>query len=161
VGNRLKHTCATEPGSSGGPIFDAHFNLVGIHIEGGYDSKIPKTASTGLLLSDILAKSPLVSQALQHYGSSKPVEVASVQPPKTLKVFKISDELIFTDTTDGWLLQTPNKLSTLSLQKSNPNTWTLWDSDLDVIYEIPKAGGNVSRRTGGQSTSTVIGVFKP
>ena len=72
-GDFFHHICDTQESSSGAPVLDTQFHLVGIHTAGG-KSERPGTFNVGLLLSKVLDVSPTVAHALSTYGESSRFE---------------------------------------------------------------------------------------
>jgi hypothetical protein len=159
-GDYLRHTCETKDGSSGAPIFDKDFNLVGVHREAGFDIRIPGTSSTGVLLSKIVAKSMLISSTLSQ--SREEAGQADVQQPhKVFETYHVSSGGMIRRAEDGWTLTDGQKVSRLTQQSSSDDhLWVLWDASADLVYQFPKTGGEVKRKSPKDSTWLVMGETK-
>lgn len=62
AGNRIRHTVATIPGSSGSPVFDGDWTLIALHHAGDPAAVLP-TYNEGIPIAKILAR-PKVAEAL-------------------------------------------------------------------------------------------------
>ena len=117
-------------------------------------------ANTGLLLSKIELKSAIVKAALNTYGTGQFRGLpASTERTITLK-YILPSGLTFTRNQRGWMLGfAPPSAKTLPLrlQTASGNEFLLWDSTSDVLYLVPKNGGIVKRKSGGEVSWTDIG----
>jgi V8-like Glu-specific endopeptidase len=118
-GHFFRHVCDTEPGSSGAPVFNINFELIGIHT---FSGKGQGSTNGGILLSRIME---------------------------------------FTKSAEGWRLlqksESKTKVYPLVEQHSSTEAFLLWDASADVLYLVPKAGGDVKRREGGEISWANIG----
>lgn len=153
------HECDTKEISSGAPVLDTEYRLVGIHIAGG-KSELPGTFNVGLRLSTILANSPTIANALKTYGK-KNLDAGVLPPaPSRILTFSLPNGYNFVKDADGWSLsrsQTNENRIRLIPQNSQGDEYVLWDSAGDMMYRLPTAGGEVRKRRGDESTWTTFG----
>lgn len=153
------HTCETEPLSSGAPIFDFSFQLVGIHIRGGRTDD-PGTFNQGLLLSKILQKSRLARDMLTQYGRSITTSPSMASDGQGNR-YRVKDEVEFYQTGDSWFLVVatdPKAPRRAHLQSTNAQYLVLWDSKSDQVYRMPVGGGPMKRKKMADSVWDDIGV---
>jgi hypothetical protein len=156
------HVCDTDEGSSGAPVLDSDLRIIGIHIAGG-KSQRPGTFNSGLLLSKIMAVSPTVTAAIRTYGSNLTL-VSKGTNTQTVVKYSLASGQTFTQNEDGWTLS-PSPVGTkeiirLKAQLAGNEEYILWDPGSDLLYRIPKGGGVVKRKHGGEQAWSVIGVAK-
>ena len=156
-GALIHHRCDTDHGSSGGPIMNEKMALVGIHLAAG-KSKDPASFNTGVLLSSIIRKSAVVKIALNAVIQSKhETTTATAAVPATTRVTASVGE--FSEVSGQWSLTASGSAEGAKLipQSTAGGSYVLWDSQRDVIYELPKAGGNGRVRKAGEQMWTDIG----
>jgi hypothetical protein len=156
-GDYLRHVCDTDNGSSGAPVFNTDFELIGIHLAGG---KSEGYANIGLLLSKIESQSPIVRTALKSYGSKEFVNVAGQATRPVTLTYVLPNGLTFTKNADTWMLafaSSNTKAVRLRSQQASGGDFLLWDPLNDVLYLIPKDGGTVRRKSGGELAWAEIG----
>ena len=149
----FKHICDTKPSSSGSPIYDQDWNVVGIHVRGG-KSDLPGTANFGLRLSSVVAADPEIAKLFSKSRTDSPAPDAAVGDVK----FKFDDGRYITRDANGWLLHgKDNEKISLVLQDGSSFAADLvfWLSSDDSYLKIPGVGGNVLHRNsrGTQWTS--------
>jgi V8-like Glu-specific endopeptidase len=157
------HVCDTDEGSSGAPVLDTEFRLIGIHTAGG-KSQRPGTFNIGLLLSKIAAVSPEVSKALRTYGTKNLALESTVPAAQTTVEYTLVSGEIFAKTADGWsLAKGPSghrKVVQLKAQLAGSEEYVLWDPAADLLYSIPIAGGVVRQKRAGEEEWSNIGATK-
>lgn len=161
VGDLFHHICDTQESSSGAPVLDTDFHLVGIHTAGG-KSELPGTFNVALLLSKVLEASPAVADALRRYGTDRVVSSTNQPPVRLILKYTLASAETFTQNADGWTLslgeRDGNKSVHLVTQRAGDAEIVLWDSGNDLLYRIPKAGGDVKRRRGDENIWSSMGV---
>lgn len=156
----FRHSCETQPSSSGAPIFDTHFRLKGIHTRGGKNEN-PGTFNLGLPITNILANSRTVTESLKTFGHDVDNVIASTSGPEVRKgaAFQLDDGRAFVQDGDRWSLTKPGAASagTLKPQSSAADEIVLWDPMLDFLYRIPRDGGMVRGKQAGELMWSDIG----
>jgi hypothetical protein len=157
-GHYLRHRCDTDEGSSGAPIFNTHFELMGIHLSGG---KSDGYDNIGLLLSAIESQSSIVKTALKTYGTKEfPVQAAKPQELVALK-FVLPNGQTITKNQTGWMLVlAPQGGKSVPLRQqaaSDNDNFLLWDPTNDEFYLVPKNGGTIKQKGGSEMPWTDIG----
>jgi V8-like Glu-specific endopeptidase len=156
-GHFFRHVCDTEPGSSGAPVFNINFELIGIHT---FSGKGQGSTNGGILLSRIMDQSSIVKTALEH-GSRTFVATTTTPRHLVTDLFTLAGGLTFAKSAEGWRLSQKSELKTkvnpLVEQRSSAEAFILWDASADVLYLVPKAGGDVKRKEGGEISWTNIG----
>jgi hypothetical protein len=156
----FRHSCETQPSSSGAPIFDTHFRLKGIHTRGGKNEN-PGTFNLGLPITNILANSRTVAASLKAFGHDVETAIASTEPSTARKgaVFRFDDGRAFVQDGDRWSFTNVGGASagTLKPQASAPDEIVLWDPMRDFLYRIPRNGGMVRGKQGGDLMWSEIG----
>ena len=138
----LHHRCDTDHGSSGGLILDENMAMVGIHLAGGKTSS-PETYNVGLLLSSIIQKSEVVRAAFNSAPEPGDTTVAEVPTEAPTLQLKTSSGDAFVLVRDNWYLiaggATKPSRQKLTIQSpTDGDSYVLWDSQHDVIYELQK-----------------------
>jgi V8-like Glu-specific endopeptidase len=158
-GALIRHKCATEGGSSGAPIFDEHFNVIGIHTRSGYDARDPKSANLGVLMSHIVAANKAVADFLrQPPRNAVPGSPVGLENAKVVLDTNLGDKLLLAD--GNWFIkrgQSTGAPSRLLPQQSSNDRVVLWDSVADRLYDIPKEGGAVRARGGTAAEWSTVG----
>lgn len=80
-GPELRHRCDTLGGSSGSLIYDARFQGVALHKEGGLDAKDASSFNSATSMAAILQKSRILQAAAQSAPPSPDKTTTSAQPP--------------------------------------------------------------------------------
>ncbi len=124
--HRLHYEISTEPGSSGSPVFDIHWNVVAIHHAGG---NIPvngqgdiKYVNEGILFKyieeDLSQKNPTDAQQVEQTG---PPTIKVEKPIKTILVYNIRDKK-YADDLDAHLImqKRQNHIRIFDIQKDIP-----------------------------------------
>jgi hypothetical protein len=157
-GHLFRHVCDTEPGSSGAPVFNLDFELIGIHTFGG---KAQGSTNGGILIAPIMEASSIVKAALEK-GSKTFIPTISAPKPSITSRFTLDTGLSFAKSGQGWQLlqksESKTKAYPLLEQRSSAEVFLLWDPEADVFYLIPKTGGRVKRGKGDGTSWTNIGV---
>ena len=141
----LRHTCDTQPGSSGAPILNEDFQIVGIHIADGKSEK-EGSFNEGLLISRIVQASSIVKDALsQGQGTiARLPEVAATQEGSSSS-YRTEGGDVFLLAGKKWYLvpegSALNSRVPLKQQGQSDQSYTLWDPIADVLYEFPVNGG--------------------
>lgn len=146
----LQHYCDTETGSSGAPIMDIEFNLVGIHLSGGRRPKEELSTNRGLLISEVSKVSSLFRDVMARQAGAKPPAVV-VAPPTSTTTYTLKDGGKFTLADGKWFYSErggDDAGKKLTPQLGGDASQVLWDSSTDSIFEIPKAGGPVRVKQG-------------
>lgn len=158
--NYFRHVCDTEESSSGAPVFDTHFALVGIHTAGG-KSEQPGTFNLALLLSKVIAASPRVATALATYGGSHSM-ASGVKPDQSSTLsYRLENGVTFSQTAGAWELASGAvgaKTIRLRSQRADVGEFLLWDPTDDWLYLIPSSGGEVKRKHGGDLVWSEMGI---
>jgi V8-like Glu-specific endopeptidase len=160
-GDYFGHYCETEPSSSGAPVLNTDFELVGIHTAGGKSEKDPTKFNVGLLLSRILISSPAIANALREYGSRNGVATGAPPAIKNVYRFTLSNGDVFSLDGGAWsLISAASGTGRIRLeaQSGGEAEYILWDVEHDVLYSIPKAGGDAKRKRAGEVAWTDLGV---
>jgi V8-like Glu-specific endopeptidase len=147
-GIALRHTCDTAPGSSGAPIFDSQFELVGLHRRNGKSDDVA-SFNTGILLSAIRGKNANVDQVFLSASSSLPVSGSEIKQPVTAEFRLPSIGVSILQRGGTWIYRTgeaDTMSSPLVEQTGDPNSFTFWYPRRDVIFQIPKSGGHARSR---------------
>jgi len=154
------HTCETEPVSSGAPILDFSFRLVGIHLAGGKTDE-PGTYNVGLLLSAINGKNSQVRKDLETYGRA--ILAAPASPaPVARATYALPDNTQFKVNALSWTMSTGapagQQIRGLVPQGANETEYVLWDPIEDQLFRIPKGGGPVRRKVQADAVWQIIGI---
>jgi len=147
----LNHVCDTDQGSSGAPIFDGSFRLVGIHLRGGYKGsgdEPNKAASIGWIIG--------ANPAIGSYFTST-VATPNVTPPsrKPHEIYKTSLNTQFVRFDSGWFYVSGDDYTRAEqlFDQTTPDSTLLdfWEPIRDYRFQIPRSGGDimVRRATGG------------
>jgi V8-like Glu-specific endopeptidase len=146
-GVELRHRCDTEEGSSGAPIFDATYHLIGMHLKSGKSDDL-KTFNTGLLFSEILAKSKMTKdllEAIAHTATPNPkqdVLAVAYTLADGRAIVKRGAEWLIRQNVDGQL-----KSHILVPQISDGENVVFWDRENDIVLSFPQNGGPVRVRS--------------
>jgi hypothetical protein len=157
-GDLFRHSCETQPSSSGAPIFDTHFRLKGIHTRGG-KNEIPGTFNMGLPITEILANSPIVAASLEKFGHDVEVQIAAPLNVVSSLTFRLDDGRTFVQSAASWVLSNAGGTNKTSLkpQASASDEYILWDARSDYLYRIPKEGGMIRGKQGGELIWSDVG----
>jgi len=160
-GDFFNHTCATQQSSSGAPVFDSDFNLVGIHVRGGL-SQIPGTFNRGILLSRVLQVSQVTRTALKARKTAVIAPPRPANQQKSTLSYKMAD-MRFVRRESGWLLLStvdeaamPKPL--IAQTSADPSQVLLWSPGDDFLYQFPLVGGQVRRRLASDRQWANVGV---
>ncbi|UFX46119.1 serine protease [Bradyrhizobium sp. 41S5] len=149
-GVALLHYCDTDKGSSGAPILDLEYNLVGIHVSGGRRPKEEASTNRGLLISEVSKASPLFREVMaRQAGSNRPT--VAVAPPTSTKTYVFNDGKKITVADGKWFYSErggDDLGKNLTPQLGGGASQILWDSTTDSLFEIPKIGGPVRMKHG-------------
>jgi hypothetical protein len=145
----LHHTCDTQTGSSGAPIMNESFQIVGLHVLGG-KTETEGTFNEGLPISRIVARSAVLKNALTHgvgQVAHVPESNLTAQPST---VFKLSNGDVFRNSAGQWVLEhfegTTTTQTALKQQGEPDGNYLLWEPNADLLYEIPVSGGAARKR---------------
>ena len=152
-GKTFFHTCDTDPGSSGAPVFDAHFGLVGIHLQGGRTDN-PNSFNSGTTLQSILADRPALAQIL-----SSDDNLQSKAPESAIESeYSLSTNGEFIKRQGQPWVYAVGGEETPCVQQTGPtDRYTLWNLSHDAVFRFPIIGGTLLVRSGTQSSWTSIG----
>jgi Trypsin-like peptidase domain len=154
----IKHNCETDKGSSGAPIFNDNYELVGIHCLNGYQKYQPGTFSRGLSIRYIIEHSAVVRAALEGQkvvtaptgsatspDSQKDASVANALD-KSTEIIKLADGNYFFKIDDNWYLHSKLKDTDIKLtkQRASSDALVLWDSLSDNVYSIDRLAKRVT-----------------
>jgi hypothetical protein len=157
----FSHVCDTAPSSSGSPIFDQYWRLVGMHIRGG-KSDLAGTTNVGLFFSSIVSEKPDIGSIISKYAQSpldeKPTVSAALQAD--IIKFSFSSGETIVKHGDSWSFQHEGgEITPLYLQESSGSeiTYVFWSARSDEYIEVPKSGGEVKSRKAGGGTWRILG----
>ena len=155
VGANFGHLCDSVPGSSGAPIFDLAFNIVGIHVAGG--KKENGAPNYGLLLSSILSQSGVVRDSLRQYASHTAL-VPAIPTSSAGREILLADGSALSELNGDWRLLSGDEKNRssqpLRVQAGSSDEYVLWDPSTDSIYRIPRGAGNIKRKKSGEASWT-------
>jgi hypothetical protein len=140
----LQHYCDTETGSSGAPIMDIEFNLVGIHLSGGRRPKEETSTNRGLLISEVSKVSSLFRDVMARQAGAKPSPMVTVVPPTSTTIYALKGGGKFTLADGKWTYSERGGEDAgrkLTPQLGGNASQVLWDSGSDTLFEFPKDGG--------------------
>jgi hypothetical protein len=156
VAHQLHHTCDTAQGSSGAPIFDNKFRLVGIHQEGGLTGD-PKSYNVGTTLAAIMSESFQVLKASQAW------QFAQSPPSGPIQLeYKTNFNSFFRKQDDAWSYRTgPDGDASVVVEQSNATGyWQFWRVDTDQTFRFPVAGGPVELKSNPTKPWVTVGTAK-
>jgi V8-like Glu-specific endopeptidase len=137
----LKHTCDTQPGSSGGAILNESFQIVAIHVADGRSEK-SGSFNEGLLISRIIKVSPTLKAALaKNAGGTVHIAEAAVVEPSTASYTTDKGDQFLLAGAQWYLVPKDKPRIPLKQQGAAGDSLILWDPRPDLNYEIPLAGG--------------------
>jgi hypothetical protein len=158
-GAYLRHQCITKDGSSGAPIFDEHYNIVGLNIQGGYDPKAETSYGVGILISEIMKNADLPKDAFRDNRGRVSPSLPSSSVDKAIAVE--SGSRLIMDGAGAWFVErsqaTGARRVPLIPQISPPSVLKLWDNERDITYTIPKRGGAVKAQHGSSQDIATVG----
>jgi V8-like Glu-specific endopeptidase len=149
----LNHTCTVESGSSGAPILDDDFRLVGLHTNGGkgpttIDSAPKVLPNQGIKIAILLKGSPRLASLLSGAGTSTGETASPTNSGTPTISYRTDGGKLFTLEAGKWYFAAENQKRTLREQAGDGDKFVLWDSNTDTIYELPKAGGSARFKRG-------------
>ncbi len=156
VGNSIHHTCDTDPGSSGAPIFDGRFNLVGIHLEGGRNTADANSFNRGTTIAALVGESAIVRSAIQAANNVQKGLQPSLPPEYE---YRSTIGTFFIKRGDSWTYRRGNDESsaTALVEQDGPgNMWTFWNPYRDVLFQLPTVGGNLRSKAASKDTAYVV-----
>jgi hypothetical protein len=143
-GVELHHHCDTDNSSSGAPIMNENFQLVGIHLAGGLSPDDISSWNRGLLLSEILTKSNRVHVALNRDHPAPTSDDSQVTVPPATVSFSNAQGDKFELKKNIWFyqphLQGAQQIR-LKAQEGTSNAYVLWNPTNDTLIELPADGG--------------------
>lgn len=145
----LRHTCDTQPGSSGAPIFNESFQIVGVHVADGRSPTDATSFNEGLRISRVVQQSTILKTAWSVGASAAHAPEATIVNPTS--TFPAANGDLFVRTGDGWFLKPANDKAgdqriRLKQQGQPDNAYVLWDSVTDTLYQVPLNGGPIRKR---------------
>jgi|GEM_PF-6807193 len=143
VGSFLHHNCDTTPGSSGAPIFNNNFRLVGMHLQGGRGNN-PTSFNTGVTFTAMVNGSEQLAKASKSWG-----EGGSAQPTSPVEYeYKTSFNVYILKRAGAWSYRV-GKDGAVSqfIEQANENGYfEFWRPVTDQQFKLPVAGGRVDMR---------------
>lgn len=153
-GSSFFHTCDTDPGSSGAPVFDGSFNLIGLHLAGGRAGD-PNSSNRGVTIQELLSKSGILRTAFEKAKVAQ--GIVTTAPPVEYE-YNVSTGGRFIKQGDSWIFKRDTSDSPLVEQDSANEMWTFWDPNRDVLLRWPIDGGRLqSRSASGNKIFVFIG----
>ncbi|TIR25961.1 MAG: trypsin-like serine protease [Mesorhizobium sp.] len=149
---KIHHTCDTDSGSSGAPIFDGKFDFVGMHQAGGRGSD-PKSFNTGLAVGALLSASPIFAGAV-----SAPQVNPAVVPVAALEYeYDSSIGASFIKQGQDWYWRSGDEpMTVLVAQHSVPNMFTFWDPTRDLLVRWPEPGGDLTSKGASKAAAPFV-----
>ncbi|OYD80921.1 trypsin-like serine peptidase [Azospirillum brasilense] len=155
----LRHTCDTSPGSSGAPIFDGNFRLVGIHRAGGRTAE-DESFNQAVTFQALMEQSQVIQNAVKAWGGAVGSLAASINTQVEYKAeahniyfYKSDDKWFFRTGTDGVVFN-------LVEQSDVAGMVELWRPFDDKVFKFPAAGGSGVVKPKPISPWTDFGLFK-
>jgi V8-like Glu-specific endopeptidase len=156
IGSMIRHTCQTQPGSSGAPILNESMEIVGMHLAGGKTSVVD-TFNRGITISEIIQDSDVVKKALLASAGTAsgperptPTETASIKLDNGGEFVLRGNDWFYDES--GAETQVPVKL-----QRSGDSKYLFWNPTGDVMYSVPKLPGPVTEQKLKDLSTKTIG----
>jgi Peptidase S39 len=150
----LHHTCDTDRGSSGAPIFNGKQELVAVHGRGGYNGD-PSTFNVAIAISTSRSSSAIFDSAMTAAATEQLTSTTSSPVADLYQVYQNPPATgavpfaAFLKRGDVWLYRVAdddNNATPLQVEDGAPHTWTFWDPPRDEVYKFPEDGGPLSAR---------------
>lgn len=146
-GDNFRHICDTLSSSSGAPVFNQDFQVIGIHTAGGL-SNDSNSYNQGVLIDKITQVSERIRISLQDYGKDIVAATVSTQTTTTMETYLLPASLKVLNRSGNWVMVGPDaRTYPLRLQSSNGGMYVFWEPSGDSIYRFPVDGGVLEKLT--------------
>nr|WP_294550927.1 serine protease [uncultured Rhodopila sp.] len=153
----LRHTCVTERGSSGAPVFLLNGKMVGVHTNGN-PSTAPDSAEQAVSVRHILSVSPFLQKAFSEQTHARPSVTPGAGGNAQFKMGSGDGGLSLEQYNDFWILRSQRdgemRTKRLILQCGGGEMFVLWDTVGDTLYRVPRSGGRL------QYSESATGMWK-